>query len=246
VFSAEQAAPLVREATSALLGARDRLGQWQNAAGSVAMVRALSVLPNEKPEPQKASVRIHVDGEEVAKASIDPRDPFTSALAVAEVDITAHLPPGKHTVSVHYSGVNAPYARVHARRYVAGGPGKAIRFERTIGRSELTLGQTTPVTLKVGSKPERHHVAIEQPLPGLFEVERSSLDELVKQRRIAAYHLGERLVVYLDRLAGDVTLELRMRAIRSGRASLPPAIVRPLHGAEASVIVGNSQVLVVR
>lgn len=116
-----------RDALRWLLATRPGWGSWHGERGTVAALRAIAAVGAPRIEGT-STIRVAVDGKDIARVRIDPADPLASAMALAHVDIAAAAIDGKHRVTVESDGALAPTVTLVANAWRTG---KTARAERS-------------------------------------------------------------------------------------------------------------------
>lgn len=109
----------LRDALAWVLSTRESWGIWHNERSTSAALRAIA---HARPAPEEvpATVEVWLDGHKLRRVTIDPADPFTSALPLASLELGENLPPGKHRLELRYDGKLAPSVEVETRSWQAG------------------------------------------------------------------------------------------------------------------------------
>ncbi len=214
-----------QDAVRFLLSTRSSFGRWHNARGTAWAIRALTLVdPGARDEG--GTLQVLVDGREVRRARIDGSDPYTSSLALRQLELEA-LAPGEHEVEVRYDGRMRPRVALRIERWTDAGPAEptALSIERSLA-SELTRGAPTPVTLRVTSAPDAGPLVVELPLATGLVLDEASLEPLrASGALLDARRQGASWVLGLP--AGERhELALRIIAEQAGELTWAPARVR--------------------
>jgi uncharacterized protein YfaS (alpha-2-macroglobulin family) len=219
----------LRQGLLYLLSTRGEWGMWHCPFGTATAIRAFTFLPPARKEiPSAVSVRLN--GKQIERVGIRPKDPFLSAVRLRHLSLGSHLAPGTNRVEVRYDGnLQAPVNLVVTRwkgkpAKVAASPGLTIT--RTLARSTVGQGEPVEVNLKVSAKDLREDLLVSIPTPGNGEIDAESLVSLRKVQGVrTARAMPDRLEVVMSG-GGELALTYRLLGQRSGSASVEPATVR--------------------
>ena len=131
-----------RDAIAYVLSTREAWGDWHNERGTAAAIRAL-VAVGSPPEEIPGTVTVTVDGKAVDTITIDPADPYMSAISLNHISLGQQLSAGEHTVSVSYDGKLAPAVLLGVRTWSSGA--------RSAAAGAITAAVKAPATATVGA-----------------------------------------------------------------------------------------------
>jgi uncharacterized protein YfaS (alpha-2-macroglobulin family) len=225
----------LREGVTWLLSTREAWGAWHNTAGTAAAVRALlKTGAFDKEVPSRVVVK--VNGKAIAEVAIDPADPYLSAARLRCLELTRFLANGANRVEVAYDGNLKASVILQTRQW--GLPGERLAGVLSIERSapkSVELGEPFPVTLKIASKKLLPYLVVEERFPANAEVEKASLQALMRKGAIADYKLdGATLYLYLEKLEGSAELTYRLTATRAGGANHAGSLVSAMYDPSVS------------
>jgi len=216
-FDRQKYESYLREGMTWLLSTREAWGTWHNEIGTANAIRALlktGVFAEEK----ESEITLRVNGEEVAKVKVDPKDPYLSAAKLRYFEITRWAKDGGNTVKVQYNGNLAASVILEVKEWGIGPPEvkKLVKIERSAPTNAI-LGEPVRVKLTLSSEKILPMLAIEENIPTNTEVDILSLDQLKKAKKITNYRVAEgKIYLVLVDVEGEITLEYKLKAARTG------------------------------
>ena len=230
-----------------LLSTRDEWGGWHNPRGTAAAIRGL-ILLGVGEEEIATTVSILIDGREVRSVTIDPADPFLSAVELRVLDLTDYLEPGVHTVEVRYGGQLDPDVAVtiaHWPEPVAST--STVELETVLGRSSVQVGGIVDYTVTIRSQTANTQlVRVDLAAPGNTHFDRPTVQDIRDRGLVDGYEWTDEGICFFVQLDGETSRELTMRlvATRSGEATVPAAQATVLSGEGHAVAVVSEHFVV--
>ena len=212
----------LHDAVQFVLSTRPSWGAWHNAWGTAAAIEAMTFLDPTPPEKTGASVAIAIDGKAIVTVKIDPDDPFTSAAALRDVDLSPWLSVGTHAVTLAYDGALSVPATITLKKWT---PKKVesfgMKIERALSSNDLTVGASATQVVTLTTTEARPEVIVKMsPTPGL-DPDRKALEAMIKAGTIVGYRAEGSLVISLRAVkAGKTELKIPFVAARKGGFSL--------------------------
>jgi hypothetical protein len=248
-YDAEAFESELRDSLRYILSTQTSFGDWHNARGTAAAIRALLLVPPTKKE-KPSTVKIRVNGEVVRTIEINPDDPYLSAVSLRMVELTEHLTKGKNKVEISYDGnLEAPVI-LRVERWTGKDADPAddaprITLLRTYDSDEVAPDQPTTVSLKMAISGRKEPLVLTEPLPANATVSSASLDKLVKDRLISDYLILPGAVeLYVAPVKQTLELSYLLTGERKGKSVQAPtqaALVRlphsPAYGPETTLVV---------
>jgi len=205
-------------------------------------VRALLLFPPTAKEIP-SEVKVLVDGKVVARVEIDPDDPFMSAVALRQLEITGHLSKGDNQVKVVYDGKLKAPVKLTVHKWskpekksmaVPGAP--AITVGREVADVSDGAGRLFAVDIVVDFEKDSVPVMVTEPIPSNAGVDVTSLDALIAKGVILGYDLeSDRVVFYPTPGEGDLHIVYRLEGERRGKAIHAGTTVAPLSDPDLAV-----------
>ena len=239
---------VVYEIVTYLLSTREAWGSWHNEIGTANAVLALLAAGAGSKQEKASTVTVTVNGQKVREVAIDPRAPFLSAANLRYLELTSHMQPGENTVKVSYDGnLTAPLVvetnqwgvkKAKARSRV-----KGTLSIRRIAPAEAALGQPVDVILDVNTDHPAGHVQIVDNIPSNMEVDKPSLEKLVKDGKVLAFNIRDDSVAFfIAKLQDERSFTYRLVATREGTSEHRGAEVstRFARGFKPGRIVGGA------
>jgi hypothetical protein len=220
----------IRDSLRYILSTQTSFGDWHNARGTAAAIRALLLVPPTK-EEKPSTVRVSVNGQVVREIEINPDDPYLSAIALRMLEITDHLKKGKNKVKVTYDGnLEAPvtlrFEKWTGKDADPQADAPRVTILRSYSSDSISADEPVTVTLKMAVSGRKEPLVITEPLPANASVEAASLDKLVKDRAISDYLiLGDAIELYIAPTKKIVDLDYRITGTHGGKAVQAPTLV---------------------
>jgi hypothetical protein len=216
-FDPQKYESYLREGMTWLLSTREAWGTWHNEIGTANAIRAL-LKTGAFAEEKESEITLRVNGEEVAKIKVDPKDPYLSAAKLRYFEITRWAKNGDNIVEVQYNGNLAASVILEVKEWGIGPPEvkKLVKIERSAPANAI-LGEPVRVKLTLSSEKILPMLAIEENIPTNTEVDILSLDQLKKAKKITNYRVAEgKIYLVLVEVEGEITLEYKLKAARTG------------------------------
>ncbi|MCK4235301.1 hypothetical protein KAX75_12795, partial [candidate division WOR-3 bacterium] len=216
-FNPDKYDAYLREGMTWLLSTREAWGAWHNEIGTANAIRALlktGAFADEKP----SQITIKVNGKQLAKVEVDPKDPFLSAAKLRYFEITPWIKTGKNNVEVSYNGNLTASVFLEVQEWGIGKPEieEVVNIERKAPEI-AELGEPVTVALTLNSKKTVPILIIEEHIPSNSEVDIPSLDKLKKEQKITDYTIDDgKLYLILVHVKGIVNLDYKLKAVREG------------------------------
>jgi hypothetical protein len=205
-----------------LLSTREAWGGWHNEIGTANAVRALlkaGAFGNEK----ASRITVRLNGKELRTIQVDPKDPFLSSAKLAHIEITGATVTGDNTIEVAYDGNLEASVLVDVREWgVAGNVTKQEVVSTRELPAKIAVNQPAPVSLSFTGNTAGRMALIEQGLPANAVVVVSSLDDLIRNRKILSYSMRDSVLVLTIILpAGNTDLRFQITGTAPGTAAFP-------------------------
>ena len=234
----------IRDALAWLMSTREAWGSWHAERGTSAALRAI-LRTGGAPFETPSTVKLWVDGKLHRTITIDPADPYLSAMALAQLDLPT-TGAGKHAIKLRYDGQLSPSVELETRAWSRGKGAKASQSKG--GNSSLRVRTDAGAQVGVGAKlelrvnysgPKRAGGTIVVGASNLFEVDLPALAAWVGPgRKLRSARLVEgRVELELAPTTEDLTFKVPLRAIRGGRGPLPSVAWLPRSGSKAEPMV---------
>jgi hypothetical protein len=219
----DRAAGELREVSEFLRSRRVRWERWFDPEASAAALRGLS-LAGTRPEREGAAVVVKVDGREVRRAVIDPRDPWTSALALRQITLEDALGEGDGTVTVEYTGALNPQVTLDVERWSSRAPsGASLQLSAP---DRAVRGALLPVRVRATTVDARN-AELWVTLPPSSRLEESALDRAVIAGTITDWRSEPgRVRLTLGRGTTAIDLTIPCRVQRPGVYAIGAAELR--------------------
>jgi hypothetical protein len=238
-------ASYLREGITWLLSTRTAWGTWHNEIGTASAISALleaGVFAEEIP----SEIAISVNGKEVEKLAVDPKDPFLSSAKLAHYEITRWCVNGMNSVSVRYTGKLEASVIIGIEEWRGNAEtAKDVGITRKV-QEKGALGQSLPVKLTIApSKPEAG-VRIEENIPSNAKADERSLDKLVSSQAIAGYRIeGSTLFISLVDVSKNIELAYKLIPSMRGKSAYGNTRVFDSASGELLGFVSTSQTLTI-
>lgn len=216
-FDPEKYEGYLREGMTWLLSTREAWGAWHNEIGTANAIRAL-LKTGAFAEEKESEITLKINGKQVAKINVDPKDPFLSAAKLRYFEITEWTRPGKNKVEVLYNGNLTASVMLEHKEWGITKPEveKLVKLERS-APATATLGEPVKVKLALHSRKILPMLTIEENIPANSEVDILSLDKLKKTKKITDYRITEsKLYLVLVNVKGEIEIEYKLKAVRTG------------------------------
>jgi hypothetical protein len=216
-FDPQKYESYLREGMTWLLSTREAWGTWHNEIGTANAIRAL-LKTGAFAEEKESEITLRVNGEEVAKVKVDPKDAYLSAAKLRYFEISRWAKAGGNTVEVQYNGNLAASVILEVKEWGIGPPEvkKLVKIERSAPANAI-LGEPVRVKLTLSSEKILPMLAIEENIPTNTEVDILSLDQLKKAKKITNYRVAEgKIYLVLVEVEEEITLEYKLKAARTG------------------------------
>ncbi len=211
-----------------LLSKKDPNGNWgYSTQATVLTLKALIASLSNGAASTDATVRVLLDGEEIARRDFDD----LNADVLWQVDLGAQLGEGEHEVAIDYEGVGNLMWQVASTHYLPWDqapeePAGPLAITVDYDKTELATDDVIQVTVTVtNSDPnETGMMMAELGLPPGFELDASALDAVLGLGQVARYERTPlRLVVYLEPIRPEqpVIFGYALRATEPLEATAP-------------------------
>ena len=216
-FDPQEYESYLREGMTWLLSTREAWGTWHNEIGTANAIRAL-LKTGAFAEDKESEITLIVNEEEVARLTVDPKDPYLSAAKLRYFEITPWAKDGDNTVEVQYNGNLTASVILEVKEWGIGPAEveKLVKIERSAPTNAI-LGEPVRVKLTLSSQKILPILAIEENIPANSEVDILSLDQLKKAKKITNYRVAEgKVYLVLVEVEGEIILEYKLKAARTG------------------------------
>jgi len=216
-FDREKYDAYLREGITWLLSTREAWGAWHNEIGTANAIRAL-LKTGAFAEEKESEITLKINGKQVAKINIDPKDPYLSAAKLRYFEITSWTKIGKNDVEVRYNGNLTASVLLEVKEWGIGEPEikEVVQIKRST-QSKAAIGEPVTVKLTLHSKKTVPMLTIEENIPSNCEVNILSLDELKKAQKITDYRIADgKLYLVLVNVKEEIALEYKLKAVRQG------------------------------
>jgi hypothetical protein len=161
-----------------LASTRQPDGGWGNLLNTALALRALASVAPEK--PALGAVEVSLNGKKVARLDANQ----------LSVELHSHLRPGQNTLALNAEGTTGAYYELRlALPDPSATRDRAPALATNIQPRRASPGQS--VTFSARLAPETSGpLSLEVPIPAGFQPVRSDLEELVRRREIAGYHVN--------------------------------------------------------
>jgi hypothetical protein len=218
-YDSSKYASYLREGVTWLLSTRESWGAWHNEIGTANAVCALvaaGVFAQEVP----SQIIVSVNGAEVQKVAIDPKDPFMSASKLAYFEITQWCKNGENSVSVRYTGKLDASLIIGIKEW-GGKPPDTANTIGVIRESPDTgaIGQALSVKISLTLKSPSAGLTIAETIPSNAEPDPKSLDRLVSNKVITGYSLKDGLLyLSLVQVSGNLEFSYKIVPVCAGKS----------------------------
>jgi len=216
-FDAEKYAAYLREGMTYLLSTREAWGAWHNEIGTATAIRAL-LKTGAFAKEKKSEIALIVNGKQIEKVTIDPKDPFLSAAKLRYFEITPWVKSGKNNVQVSYNGNLTASIGLEIKEWGIKQPEtKDIVTLKRIAPEKAEVGEPVTVKLELNAKKTVPLMTIEEDIPANCDVDISSLEKLKKAQKITGYTLDSgKLYLVLVEVKGKLNIEYKLKTITEG------------------------------
>ena len=231
--SPEQAAAELRETSLFLRSQRARWESWSDPEASSLALQALA-LAGTRAEREGATVVVKVDGREVRRVEIDPRDPWASGLSLRQIELDDELSGGTGNVTVEYNGALAANVVLDVERW-SRRPASGLSL-RLSAPDRVARGATMPLRVEATRPTDARGAELWVTLPVSARLDEEELDRLAVRGAIASWRQRPGLVQLAFAAATntiDVNLSCRMQ--RTGVYSIGAVELRDATGVRAGV-----------
>jgi hypothetical protein len=240
-----------RDLVHYLLSTRDEWGGWHNPRGTASAIRGILILDGGAAEVA-SNVTVLVNGSEVATVEIDPGDPYLSAMALRQLDLTDIASTGRNTLEVRYNGALQAQVTVVVRHWSDEAllHHQPLELQAELEGSDVQLGGVVDYTLRVESTTsEAGLIRLELSEPANAEFDRASVQSLRERGLVDSVQWTDGGLVLHLTLAGRANRELRFGLVsnRLGRTAGPSVTARVISLANgAPIVLETSTPLAVR
>jgi len=228
-----------QRALNFVIRAKGSWGHWGSTQATIYALKAL-LLALEKSHPEgNAAVEITANGVKAETLRIDEEN--NDVLRI--VDLKAYVRKGENTVSLEVTGEGNLYYQVVAVYYLPwreepaiGSP--EISIDVAYDTTNLTVGDVVTATVKVAyhGLGSAEMVIIDLGVPPGFAVERADLDRLVGSL-FAKYDIrGRQVILYVEKLEGEMEFSYRLRAMFPITAKTPSSEVYKYYQPEVKAV----------
>ncbi|MBL8684499.1 MAG: hypothetical protein JNK05_35320 [Myxococcales bacterium] len=228
----DRAAAELREVSTFLRSQRARWEGWSSPETSAAALQALA-LAGTRPEREGATVIVKVDGREVRRVAIDPRDPWTSSLALRQIELDDELTQGTGNVTVEYNGALAANVVLDVERWSRRPQAESLRLTAP---ERIARGATLPLRVRATRPSSARLAEVWVTLPASARLDETALDRMVVAGSIASWRQRAGLV-QLVFASGTTSIdaEIPCRIQRTGAYSIGAAELRDETGVRVGV-----------
>jgi hypothetical protein len=228
LLKAKRGPALAGAALAWLAGQRDSAGTWHSTQATVLALKALLAGTDAAAGAGERRLELVVDGHR--RRLVIPAD---QAEVMKQLDLSEHLTPGAHTLTLAESTATAAGYQVAFRYHEPGEqqrPEEPLAIRVAYERARVQVGETLPATATVTNRMKQAAamVMLDLPVPAGFAAVPEDLAKRVEEGKIAKYEIqARRIVVYLRDLAPGKALELRygLRATMPAQVTVPAARV---------------------
>lgn len=226
LIQAQREPALVSGALSWLAQQKDGSGTWHSTQATVLALKALLAGTGATRGDGERRVEVAIGGK--TYSLVIPAD---QAEVMKQLDLSAHLTPGEHTLTLTERTKTAAGYQVTFRYHEPGAeqkPDGPLALKVAYAREKVSVGETVEVkaTLTNQSQEASPMVMLELPVPGGFAPDLDGFEKRVQEGTVAKYQVGPRSVqVYLRDLAAGKALELSygLRATMAAQVTVPAA-----------------------
>ena len=216
-FDSEKYASYLREGMTYLLSTREAWGAWHNEIGTATAIRAL-LKTGAFAKEKKSEIALIVNGKQIKKVTIDPKDPFLSAAKLRYFEITPWVKSGKNAVEVKYNGNLTASISLEVKQWGSKQPEtKEFVTIKRVAPEKAEVGEPITVKLKLNAKKVVPLMTIEEDIPANCDVDISSLEKLKKAQEITDYTIDSgKLYFVLVEVKGKRNIEYRLKTVTEG------------------------------
>jgi len=213
-----------QKALNFIIRAKGSWGHWGSTQATIYALKALLLALEKTRSTANAVVEVSANGVKAETLRVDEEN--SDVLRI--VDLRAYARKGENTVSIEMTGEGNLYYQVVAVYYVPwrepqviGSP--EISIDVAYDTTNLAVGDTVTATVKVAylGPGSANMVIIDLGVPPGFTVERADLEQLVG-KLFAKYDIrGRQIILYVEKLEGQIEFSYRLRAMFPITAKTP-------------------------
>ncbi len=216
-FDSEKYTSYLREGMTYLLSTREAWGAWHNEIGTATAIRAL-LKTGAFAKEKKSEISLNVNGKQITKIEIDPKDPFLSAAKLRYFEITPWIKSGKNNVEVKYNGNLTASVSLELKQWgVKQLKTKEIVAIERVAPEKAEVGEPVTVKLRLNAQKEISVMTIEEHIPAVCDIDISSLEKLKKAQKITGYTVDDgKLYLVLVSVKGKLNIEYKLKTKTEG------------------------------